>query len=959
MALIALFLAALLALPAHAQEAGEFHTACFLGLNDADTAATLGDCEAQAALNVESNLQGTAILKRKGFSKTADLAIATGPVTGSHSFIDSSGNKKDIVCQDRNCSASTNGNAFVVIHSTSAAGITRWSWVDVGGIAYGANNKYEKIIKYDGTSTSSPVGIPLGSILELSQDRLIIGDISGSPNRVHKSSAGAYEQFTVGVNPEDSYFDEIGAPGDKIRGIKCHGGVCDYFKTASITRCEEADQYSTRCSVLSPNLGTTDPASIITAGSNLYFRAQDKNYWEISSQGFRQISQRIPNLVKSQSGGLGGGENSNTQTTQTDWNNGTKSPSNTWDTVTIPGSIFPSSTTFVDLSTASFALGSGVGAGVNPRGNIEFSGVTSTYVFRYDAGVLPSNDGWTTTNTGGATASVAASSLTLSIGVGLSRSLHTKSFTAAGDKSAFMVARAAVVQSGVPSESSNLMLEITDASQIRIASVFITSAAVQYRVGGFPFLLGQENITQNSYSTYTVIVDTPTSAAYFWRNGLFKSSGTFSAIASGPAGAKIDFINESAATTLAATAFIDFLHISSSVPNPGISDIPGISTFTSRIFDTAYTTPTTGPFLSTETVPTNTAITYALRTSTSPNNDMWGAYDAVIPSARPTAYTNRYWQYKLTLAHSSLTESPGITGVNLAVAATGFYTTQCIQPNTSISAWGTLSCAETLAGNGSIVYFATSAATCATLPAVDPGSWQTSITNNATVSIATNTAVKIGWRSLLTSATDQAQIDACTLAWNEGAPVQPSWAVYDSIKNAIYWTATVNGAASANRLLKYDLNLGYWYPFDIPAQAPRMNNNSLYFGGSSSGTWNQFGSVDADAGGAITAFWQSKDVGANNPFLEKDFGTASVLSRNQQAGSMTATYTFSNAESGAYTISLSTGAGINYARSNFNLPKTSPQTFMSLRLGNNNSTPFEILGIGITWAAWPWKVTTE
>lgn len=939
MALITLFLAALLALPASAQDAGQFNSTCFLGLNDADTPSTLADCEAQAALNTESNLAGSAIIKRKGYAKSADLTVATGPVTGSHSFIDSFGNKKDIVCQDLNCSASTNGNEFATFLTTAASGITRWSWVDVGGIAYGANNKFDKIVKYDGTTRSSPAGMPLGSILELSQDRLIIGDISGSPNRVHKSSAGAYEQFTVGINPEDSYFDEIGAPGYKIRGIKCHGGVCDYFKTASITRCEEADQYNTQCSVLSPNIGTTDPGSIVTAGSSVFFRAQDKNYWEISPRGFRQISQKIPNLVKSQSGGLGGGEQSNTQTTQSDWQNGVQSPTGTWNTASLPGSIFPSTPTLADISTTTFSLGTTSGTGNQFSVNsIGFGAVTSTYSVRYEADALPEDAAqpWTKVFDTGS-ASVSAGTLTIT-----GAKSYSIAFATSTPSNILIVARA------MNAIGSDLSIQFKNGTSLMTTLQLYTAQEANYYYDNSR--TKSDAGVGASFSTYTILVSTAGDMQY-WRNGIFRASSTIT-MNPGPVSA-VYF------GTSIGTAYIKALYISKSVGSLNGENIVSISTFTSRIFDTSFTTPTAGPFTSTATIPANTAITYAVRTSTSPNNDFWGAYELVVPPARPVAYTNRYWQYKLTMKQSNLTESPGISAVTLQIAATGFYTTQCIQPNSSISAWGTLSCAETLAGNGSIVYYATSAATCATLPSADPGSWQTSVTNNATLPIALNTAVKIGWRSLLTSATDQAQIDACTLAWNEGTSAQPSWAVFDSVKQAIYWTATINGASSTNRLLKYDLNNGYWYPFDIPAQAPKMINNSLYFGGASSGTWNKYGGVDADAGGAINAYWQSHDIGAANPFQEKEFQSASILSRNNQAGSMTATYTFSNAESGAYTISLSTGAGITYARSNFNLPKTSPQNFISLRIGNNSTTPFEVLGLGITWATWPWRVTTE
>jgi hypothetical protein len=192
-------------------------------------------------------------------------------------------------------------------------------------------------------------------------------------------------------------------------------------------------------------------------------------------------------------------------------------------------------------------------------------------------------------------------------------------------------------------------------------------------------------------------------------------------------------------------------------------------------------------------------------------------------------------------------------------------------------------------------------------------------------------------------------IESCTLSWNEGVPAQPSWAVYDSIKNAVYWTTTINNGSSSNRLLKYDRNLEAWYPFDVPAQAPRIINNSLYFGGASSGTWNSFGGVDADAGGPILAYWKSKDVGSESPFVEKSFKRVLLLARNNGTGSLTLTSTYSNAQATTYTVSLSTGTGIQYARFTDNLPGTQKHNFVNLRFGNNSTTPFEVLGIGVRW----------
>lgn len=921
-----LALALLLSLPAQAQE---WNSSCFFGLNDSDSAATLNDCESPDLLNVEANLQGTAILKRKGFSKSADLTITTAPVTGSHSFIDSSGNRLDIVCQDLRCLKSTNGNAFSAFLTTAAAGITRWSFVDQGGILYGANDRRDPIMRYDGTTRSSPVGMPLGSILELTQDRLAIGDISGEPNRIHFSSAGAYEQFTVGVNGEDSFFDDVGAAGDRIRGIRCIQGSCFVFKTASITLYDMGDQYTTQASVISPNIGTTDPASIVAAGSDLYFRAQDKNYWRIGRSGLEQISKKIPNLVKSQSGGLGGGENTNTQTTKADWDAGDQTPDSSWNTTTTNGSIFPSSFTVVDTSTTDFASG-------------DMTSATTRYVSG-DASVL---GGILFTNTG--------------------------------------------FEDNPNVSPANIT---TNWTQTGTVSVNISSACGNSSAG--TFVWGGANSERSvscgpgiSYSGTVRLINAADDSTLYERNISGSSAGgcdyfSFD-VSTQPVNIKIRVINNLISGQIESPAFSTH-SIVGGILQYGFGGISGgalcgggnvatslifdmadpyylaSTTFTSRATDTGFTIPTWGVFKATATLPKGTTPYYF--TESSADGITWDAPATFTTDGKGQSFGRRHIRYGVNFMTSIASNSASVQAMELTYATTGQFTTQCVEPNSSISAWGTLSCAQTLAGAGSLVYYATSAVSCAALPistapvnaqgAAQAG-W-TQQTNNATVTIATNTAVFIGWRSLLGSATDQAQVDACVLSWNEGTPAQPSWAAYDSRRQAIYWTSTVDGASATNRLLKYDLNLGEWFPWDIAAQAPRVINNELYFGGAGAGTWNKYGLVDSDNGSAINAYWKSKDIGSD-PFKAKDFKTLSILSRNQGTGTMTGTWTNSIGNTGSYTISLSTGSGISYARSNFNLPKKSPQAFMNVRVGNNSSTPFEVLGVGLTWSVFPWKV---
>lgn len=884
---------------------GSWQSACFHGLVDADTPATLSNCDSPDLLNVESNLQGSSAIKRDGYSKIADLTYSTSNVSGAIYYVDASGNRVKLVCHDSQCQKSSNDNAFSTSITTAASGVVRWSFVEAAGTAFGGNNKYDNIISYDGTTLSRPSGMPQGSILELANDRLVITDIQGFPNRVYYSVSGDYDNFTLGADNEDAFFDDLGASGDKVRGAKCVNGLCYFFKTASITACEVRDQYTTECAVISPNIGTTAPASIVVAGSVIYFESQEGSYWELSNSGLKDISKKIPNLVKSKAGGLNGGERSNSQTSEGDWEAGTQAPTLTWNTDTIPGSIFPSSNTFVDTSSTNFAEGTLSNISTNVVGEISIVQATSgTFI---NAGA-ESNSNSLNLNTLTAWSAALDSSY-----YGSRYWTPAGAGETCGDQSTIFYIKA---------------LDGTTEAELTRSTINIVNSQSPT----------EYTLDTSTLTTHSIILraDWGGNTAHVYKSVPFIRPGNI----------KFKLSDACSGATCCPAFDVDEASYTTS------------GSIVSRVFDTAYSTPTYGTF--TVSMSSSSQGSVTLETQTSSDGSSFDSLVTVANGEKPTSAQKRYVRYKAAFTVHSTTNTAGIiTNTNLPAATTGQYTSQCIQPNSAISSWGILSCATTLTGGASVVYYATSAVSCAALPSTQPSTWQTTLSNNATLTISTNVAYAFGFRSLLTSATEQALIESCVTYWNEGAGTQPVWSVYDPIKNSIYWTATVDNAASTNRLLKYDRNLEAWFPFDIPAHAPVMIDNSIYFGGASSGTWNKYGGVASDIGSSINAYWKTKDVGSDRPFLEKDFQTYSLVARNNGSGVLYSTATLSNAESSVFSVTLSTAASIDYVRSNNNLPATSPQNFINIKFGNNSTTPFEVLGLGITWDALPWSVSNE
>lgn len=944
---------------------GEFIISRFSGLNDTDAPATIEDSQAQDALNVEANLGGSAILKRKGIATIAALTITTSPITGSHTFYDTNGNRVRILCQDTYCYKSTNDGSYTVF-LTTATRPDRWSWVSVNNKAYGANSARDIIARFDGTNLIYSTGIPRGSILELSNDRLIVSDTAANPNRTSLSASGSFEDFNGGVDPEDSYTTDFGSPGDRITATKFDRGRLYIGKRDTITICLLADQYTTNCSIFSRNIGTLDNESFVATGDGLYFKGQDGNFWLINQDGIANQSKKIQNLVKSQ---VSGSIRTNTQTTQSDWQAGvqfstaSQTRTNLWNTASIPGSIFQSSITFVDTSSSDFAGGAIAGLSLTDSiGSLVLSSVTVQD--NWSNSVVAGHLNWTNTQ-GGISISnsyvlgtdpttdlysrINTSSITISSGSYSWRHFHSNGGAPRNDCSINTAENSECYEARFMKNGGN--------------NYYAAYLAVQ-SYGGNPHYVGiRKNVGGVDTKLTQSVLNYPGGSVKSWRvdrtsagvmvlsiDGVFIGSTTADVAISSSVRFEFAFSGDSGATPNSnqVTSLYTYQYASS-------------GTITSRAFDTAFSTPVFGVLNSTYTLGTSTSEgSISFWTQSSADGVSWDARVVSSDAAKINSLGKRYVRYQAQLNTFVSTKTPSISDVSLLAAATGQFVTKCIELSNTITAFGNLSCAETLSGTGSLVYYATSAVSCALLPTTAPTSWQKVVTNNATLPITVSSAVYVGFRSLLGSATDQAQVDACTIYWNDGIPAPPTWGTYDSIRNAAYWSIAIGTFTYNNRVLKYDLNLREWFPFSLNASVHRLYENQLYFGSSNSSKWYLYGQADNDDGNAINAYWKSKDFVGSHPFQEKNFQRISTIARNQQIGAVSVTYGLSNLYSQTYSINTSTSSGNAYIRNNYNMPLASPQTFINIKFSNSEeSQPFEVLGAKIEYFAQPWRSLSQ
>lgn len=921
-------------------ESGYFVTNEFCGINNTDAAASIPDCAAQDSLDFESDRGGTALRKRRGFARQGSLPISTGVVNGAHRFITDAGNDIVIACGDTACARSVNRGAFSIFLGTATSGVRFWSIVSVDGDAYGANSKRDRVFVYDGTTQYGSGTIPQGKLLALLPDRLVVANTASAPNRVAYSKSGDFDEFTTGPESVDSFFDDLGSAGDEITYIGSWLGDLLVGKSKSLMLCEVGDQYTTKCSVLTETFGVSDPGAIVQAGEDLYIAASDGTYWKVSRRtGMRPISMNIEGFIDAKAQGS---IRSNTQTSQTDWEGGEDSPDGSFSTTISVGDISNSSVTLVDTSSTNFITGTfNQITSSDTYGQINIT--SSTFVDYFGNRNFTTGPVWTDTS---GNFSAASGELFDSVGGGTiytSQTISTGSFkfkTRAFPTSGFQTITK-FISNGATLASPGYALGVEHGSGNTV-NIFV------YEYPG-PSTLASTSITPtngaDSLNTYEITRDASS------RFTVFEGSASQNRI--------IDAFTDSTYNT--STHLV--AHCASG--NCGWDDFYFLTyrssgVFTSRIHDTGFLSPIGGVFSVSSSVPVGSTLAHEIRSGNSSDGSDFGSFVSVTNEGH-ISEVKRYWQYKSTFTTSYTTETPKIMDVSMSAASTGTYRVSCIEPGSGITAFGSLSCSEVNTGNGDFVFYTTSAISCAALPSTTPNNWDAH-TNNATVSSPANAAIYYGWRSLLGSATDQAKIESCQLYWTEGTAAQPTWSIYDPVENSIFWTAQTSAATTANRLLKYDIDLSngvdVFWPLSISAGPLLYYDNHIHFGSSGGGYWNKYAQsgVRSDNGTAISASWKSKDLSFGKPFQEKDFKKLSVTAENSMSGTLGATWATERYTGESFNISLSTSSAYPYIRSNYNLAQKSPAVFFNLQFTNSESdAEVSVLGWGVDFISRSWR----
>ncbi len=260
-----------------------------------------------------------------------------------------------------------------------------------------------------------------------------------------------------------------------------------------------------------------------------------------------------------------------------------------------------------------------------------------------------------------------------------------------------------------------------------------------------------------------------------------------------------------------------------------------------------------------------------------------------------------------------------------------------------ITTWGTLDVTKQDGGGTHTNYMRSSNSSFAVSDAAP--SW-TQVTAGQPISIATGSYFQFRNDFLITFGTQTPRMDDFTINWSETTTAitpSPTYAIYHD--DSLWWSVKSGaGVTTNNRIFKLDLINNEWFKYDIPINGFLIRNKNLYFGGVSTGTINQFGSANSDAGSAINAYWKSRDFFGDSPFLDKDFWRMSFVAGGESGSNMDVTYTINGSTATSYQVPISRGSDL-FVKRNVNFPLGTAGSTINFQFGNNAAdAPFELFG---------------
>jgi len=288
--------------------------------------------------------------------------------------------------------------------------------------------------------------------------------------------------------------------------------------------------------------------------------------------------------------------------------------------------------------------------------------------------------------------------------------------------------------------------------------------------------------------------------------------------------------------------------------------------------------------------------------------------------------------------------------------STATYQSQPIYIGTGVTSFGQFNVGQSITGNASIAY-AIYTDSDTTIDLTDNTTFTSSqtISNGNIPTLTRDSYINVTADFTRTASTESTVLNDYQINWYEGS-VTRTFGIADE-NHRLVWSVAENASNTTNATYIYDTRFNSWLKYDVPMDAPVLVNQSLFFGGPSTGVVYAFPSGTSDAGTAITAYWKSKDFIGNDPFVEKNWLNYSVIGKTYTGSNLDIAYSANTLTATTNNFSLSDSNNISLKRVNGNFPAGTMGTFFNMQFGNDDAdAPFEIYTFRLEYAPRPWRV---
>lgn len=824
---------------------------------------------------------------------------------GGHHFFDSSGNDVQVWGSSTSLFGIVADGTATQLLSSATLNAT-WDCADSQGSAYCVNSSRNALIQTNG-ATMTWFASPLGTMVAITPERLLIAGVAAAPNSIYYSAANSFTNFTVGNNVADSSIEQIASPGSRLTHIEYACGRWLWWKDQSFGYVLGTDQTNLSIRTVSSVIGTKDNSSAIDPDGNVYFRAQDGHIYKYDCTNLTKLTQNISPSIQTS-----GSRTSNLyiQTSQSDWQSGTIVPTGWLSTTISAGDVMPSSATIADTLATDFTQGtltnvstSGDAIRISTT-NQNFSGFDSRG-YSYEAG----SAAFWTADTGaqqGYTSGPASSYINCT-------SINAK------DGSSYLAYYSS-------NTAYNVTIAIIDASDSStIASQTFAYAANQCTWTQRTLTLGSSFARRAAKIKVTTSDGSKTAiTSTFWLSGqnmtFYTSSDEWLGGAT-PQGFNIDFFE-----------------------NGGMVST---GTYISRTLDTNVT----GNYVSISSNVTINEFSPYLELQDSADGS---AFQKLITTMDTSIIGRRYIRYISSFTMTGTLDGYStINDVTVVARSSGTYYSPVVN-RPSLTSWDTFN-ATYVNNNGTHSFYMRASTSPFTVLNATP-TWVAQ-TPGSVISASTGTYFQFRDDFGVIGSTHNPTLSDVTVNWFEGTATDKAYATY--YDNAIWWgLAYGSGQTTNNYVFRYDLIINGWTLYNIGVGGFLLQNNALYFGSPTTNSIYRFGNSTSDNGSSINAYWKSKDFPGSDPWLENSYTQMDVFAQRDPNQTLTVDYGLNaSTTTTSFNVSLSstTNDTIRFKKL---LPAGKIGGLFNAKFSDTSATSsWELLGFRVKYETLPYRPT--